>query len=365
MSKRITVSNNDVPIYDIVIESSFKNLLGELQKINIEDRRVCIVTDSNVAAFSYLDEIEDLLKEHCHNLIHFIFPAGEENKNLDVVRQLYTTLIETKFDRKDILIALGGGVVGDLTGYAAATYLRGIDFVQIPTTLLAQVDSSVGGKTGVDFDCYKNMVGAFHMPKLVYMNMSTMQSLDKRIYVSGLGEVIKYGFITDKPFYQWICKHKEQLLNLEPEELEYMVYRSCENKRIVVEEDPTENGIRALLNFGHTLGHAIEKQIGFSMYHGECVAIGMVAALYISEAKGYLSKEVVKEGIEIIHNLELPTHLSNYKLDKEAILQATKNDKKMEAGKIKFILLQNVGHGIIDRSVTMEDMRQALKKIGL
>lgn len=365
MSKRITVSNHTIPIYDIVIESSFEQLLEELKKLKIENRRVCIVTDSHVAALSYLDEIETILEGQCRGFIHFVFPAGEEYKNLDVVRQLYTTLIEAKFDRKDMLIALGGGVVGDLTGYAAATYLRGIDFIQIPTTLLAQVDSSVGGKTGVDFDCYKNMVGAFHMPKLVYMNMSTLKSLEKRIYISGLGEVIKYGFITDKPFYQWICEHKEELLNLDPEALEYMVYRSCENKRIVVEEDPTEKGVRALLNFGHTLGHAIEKQIGFSMYHGECVAVGMVAALHLSEMKGYLSKETVEKGIETIKELELPIHIFNDKLDTESVLQATKNDKKMEAGSIKFILLQEVGHGIIDKSVTIDDMRNALSKICL
>lgn len=365
MSKRIVVSNHAKPIYDIVIESSFEKLLEELRKLNIEKRRVCIVTDSNVAKLSYLKEIEEQLNGQCRNLIHFIFSAGEEYKTLDTVRQLYTTLVEAKFDRKDLLIALGGGVVGDLTGYTAATYLRGIDFVQIPTTLLAQVDSSVGGKTGVDFDCYKNMVGAFHMPKLVYMNMATMKTLDRRIYISGLGEVIKYGFITDNLFYEWICENKEDILALKPEVLEYMVYRSCKNKRIIVEEDPTEQGIRALLNFGHTLGHAIEKHMQFSMYHGECVALGMVAALYLSEKKGYLTKELVEKGIQAIKSLELPICIEKMELNKKDILEATKNDKKMEAGSIKFILLQEIGHGIIDKSVTIDDMSAVLDKIYL
>lgn len=363
MSKRITVTNGKNPIYDIVIESSFEGFWEELKKQNVENRRVCVVTDSHVAELPCLTEINRILEGRCIRQINFIFPAGEENKNLDIVRRLYTTLTEARFDRRDVLIALGGGVVGDLTGFAAATYLRGIDFIQIPTTLLAQVDSSVGGKTGVDFDCYKNMVGAFHMPKLVYMNMTVLQSLDRRIYLSGLGEVIKYGFITDQPFYEWIRKHVREIKEQQPEALEYMVYRSCENKRIVVEEDPTEKGIRALLNFGHTLGHAIEKQAGFSMYHGECVAIGMAAALYLSKEKGYLSGEAAAGGINAIEDLELPVTLQG--LDIEEILRATQNDKKMEAGAIKFILLKEIGHGIVDRTVTTEDMRQALEFIGL
>lgn len=361
MSKRITVSNQGKAIYDIVIERSFENLWIELQKLNVENRRICIVTDSNVAALPYLTEINQILENRCRYKMDFVFPAGEEHKNLDVVRQLYAKLTDAKFDRKDVLIALGGGVVGDLTGFTAATYLRGIDFIQIPTTLLAQVDSSVGGKTGVDFDNYKNMVGAFHMPKLVYMNMSTLTTLDQRIYCSGLGEVVKYGFITDQPFYRWIQAHKQEIQELQPEILEYMVYRSCENKKMVVEEDPTEQGIRALLNFGHTLGHAVEKQMGFSMYHGECVAVGMVAALHLSKAKGYLSEEEVQEGVGTIAQLNLPVAVCN--VDWDAVLLATKNDKKMEAGCIKFILLDKIGKGIIDKSVTIEDMRQVLAYI--
>ena len=377
MSRRITVSNGETPIYDIVLETSFDGLAEEVEKISSSTgHKICVVADSTVAEL-YLEAVKSALQGCGSQVISFVFPAGEEYKNLNVVRDLYEQLILAQFDRKDLLVALGGGVTGDLTGFAAATYLRGIDFIQIPTTLLAQVDSSVGGKTGVDFDQYKNMVGAFHMPKLVYMNLSVLRTLPERIYRSGLGEVIKYGFITDAPFYEWLEANRQAVLDKEPEALEYMVYRSCENKRVVVEEDPTEKGRRALLNFGHTLGHAIEKQMDFALYHGECVALGMAAALWISQEKGYISAETVEEGIRLIQSFHLPVSMAEVRetnqlareaadgLDRAQVLQATKNDKKMDAGAIRFILLAQVGDAVIDKTVTMEEMAAGLQAIGL
>ncbi len=363
MPNRICVGDGTNPVYDIVIDGSFESLWEELKKQNIESRRVCIVSDSHVAALPLFSEVNRMLDGRCARRIHFVFPAGEEYKTLDTVRDLYTALIQETFERRDLLIALGGGGVGDLTGFAAATFLRGIDLIQIPTTLLAQVDSSVGGKTGVDFDCYKNMVGSFHMPKLVYLNTGALKSLDQRVYLSGLGEVIKYGFIADRPFYEWICAHSEEIRTRDARALEYMVYRSCENKRRVVEQDPKEQGIRVLLNFGHTLGHAIEKQCGFSLYHGECVAIGMAAALHLSCAKGHLSRQEAMEGISAIQKLGLPVTLPD--LNVERILQATQNDKKMEKGALKFVLLSEIGHGMVDRTVTLEEMREALDQISI
>lgn len=218
---------------------------------------------------------------------HFIFPAGEESKTLATVENLYEFLIQNKFERRDMLAALGGGVVGDLTGFTAATYLRGIDFIQIPTSLLAQVDSSIGGKTGVDFRAYKNMVGAFHQPKLVYSCAETLKTLTEQQYISGLGEIIKHGLIKDIAYYHWLKEHKEAILSRDTQTMIEMIEVSCRIKKEVVENDPEEAGERALLNFGHTLGHAVEKLMNFTMLHGECVAVGMHGAAWHFKRKKY------------------------------------------------------------------------------
>ena len=201
MSRTLSVHQDGRDIYDIVLDTSFDRLSAEVEKLAVEGRRVCIVTDSTVAEL-YLSEVRDIFKECCGEIVVFTFQAGEARKNLETVQQLYETLIRRHFDRKDWLVALGGGVVGDLCGYAAATYLRGVSFIQIPTTLLAQVDSSIGGKTGVDFDSYKNMVGAFHQPRLVYMNLHTLDTLDEQQFACGMAEILKHGLLRDASYYQ-------------------------------------------------------------------------------------------------------------------------------------------------------------------
>ncbi len=209
MSERMSVLYEKKPCYDIVFTQSFAELWQELEPLGCEDKKLCIVTDSKVDEL-YGDELLGILqggnaaRKHCVKAVKFVFPCGEENKNLDTVKSIYKFLIEEGFGRRDMLVALGGGVVGDTTGYAAATYLRGIDFVQVPTTLLAQADSSIGGKTGVDFDGYKNMVGAFKMPRLVYMNFSVLQTLEDRQFFSGFAEIMKHGLIKDAAFYEWL-----------------------------------------------------------------------------------------------------------------------------------------------------------------
>ena len=258
MSKLITVNYNQKPCYNIVIENDFSKLAENVTKLEISGRKLAVITDSNVGPL-YADKVAQCLKETGNNIFVYTFEAGEKNKNLNTVQDVYEFLIKNKFDRKDMLVALGGGVVGDLTGFAAATYLRGIDFIQVPTSLLAQVDSSIGGKTGVDFRAYKNMVGAFHQPRLVYMNTSTLSSLNTRLFNSGFGEILKHGLIKDASYFQWLKDNIEKIAALDSGYLEEMIYRSCEIKRKVVENDPTEKGERAQLNFGHTLGHAIEK----------------------------------------------------------------------------------------------------------
>ena len=338
MSKSLMINNQaHEPIYEIVFETAFEKLAEKVKQIGLEGRKVCIVMDSNTSHL-YGEKVRKVLEPVSAKVISFQFPAGELHKTLDVVRDIYKELIESHFDRKDYLAALGGGVVGDITGFAAATYLRGISFIQIPTTLLSQSDSSVGGKTGVDFDGYKNMVGAFCMPKLVYMNVSTLSTMDERDYLSGINH--------------------EKICSQDNETLIEMDYHNCRIKGEVVEEDPTEQGIRSLLNFGHTLGHAIEKQKAGELYHGECVSIGAAAAAYISMKRGYLTKDELQTVLDAFTSFKLPITVTG--VDKEAALAATKSDKKMQGNQIRFILLKSLGEAVVDKTVTMDEMREAL-----
>ena len=360
MSQRLTINQNSKPIYDIVYEADFNNLPVELEKFDIANKKLCIITDSRVNSL-YSEEVCKVLQDQCKEVVVFSFPHGEQSKNLDTVKDIYEFLIQHKFERKDMLLALGGGVVGDITGFAAATYLRGIDFVQIPTTLLAQVDSSVGGKTGVDFDQYKNMVGAFYMPKLVYMNLSVLKSLDDRDFYSGMAEVMKYGLIKNASFYEWIIEHMYEIHDRDLDVLEDMVVKSCTYKKLVVEKDPTEKGERAILNFGHTIGHAVEKYMNFELSHGECVALGSVAAAYMSWKRDLLSMEEYYEIRDIFVPFNLPISIEN--IDPEKILELTASDKKMEGNQIKFILLKKVGKAIIDNTVTKDEILAGINEI--
>lgn len=351
MGRKITVNYEQKPCYDIELQQSFQELPEKLKALGYENRKVCIVTDSNVGKL-YLEEIQTLLEPMFSKCVSYTFEAGEGSKNTDTVGKVYEHLILNSFDRKDLLVALGGGVVGDLTGFTAATYLRGIDFIQVPTTLLAQVDSSIGGKTGVDFMQYKNMVGAFYMPKLVYMNLSVLKTLPKRQIASGMGEIIKHGLIKEEAYFSYIVENSAKIQELDMEALEKLVYGSCEIKRKVVENDPKEQGERALLNFGHTLGHAIEKLSGFSLYHGECVALGMAGAGYISMKLGYITEEQLNMIEETIKSYDLPVRIENFSHTPEEILATTKLDKKMESGKVKFIVLKEIGNAVITKELT-------------
>lgn len=362
MGRKITVNYEEKPCYDIELQQDFGKLPEKLKELGFENRKICIVTDSNVGKL-YLKEITQLLEPISAKCVSYVFDAGEASKNTDTVGKVYEHLILNSFDRKDLLIALGGGVVGDLTGFTAATYLRGIDFVQVPTTLLAQVDSSIGGKTGVDFMQYKNMVGAFYMPKLVYMNLSALKTLPKRQISSGMGEIIKHGLIKDTAYFSYLEENIDRIKALDMAALEELVYGSCEIKRNVVENDPKEQGERALLNFGHTLGHAIEKLSGFSMYHGECVAVGMAGAGYISMKLGYITKEQLEMIEATIQSYGLPVRIPEFSHTPEEILAATKLDKKMESGKVKFIVLKEIGNAVITKELTDEELLSGISYV--
>lgn len=346
--------------YPIYFEKGFDGLKRAFEGEGLSGRTLCLITDSNVAPL-YAAQVKEILEGVSSQVFLFVFDAGEPNKNLDTVEKLYQFLIESKMDRKGLLVALGGGVVGDLTGFAAATYLRGIDFVQIPTTLLSQVDSSVGGKTGVDFQQYKNMVGAFHQPRLVYMNMETLKTLPKNEFACGMGEVLKTGLICDGEFFRRVCRQHLEIHEIDSEIMASVIRRCCEIKAGVVERDPREQGERALLNLGHTIGHAVEKLMDFRLLHGQCVAVGMAAAAAVSRNRGLLTEEEYQEILEGCRLFELPVRVSG--LEEAAVLAATKNDKKMEQGQIKFILMKGIGTSVIDRSVSDSELLMGIREI--
>ncbi len=361
MSKIINVFYENKPCYDIVIEQDFHAMAEKLKNAGCDSsQKACIVTDSNLAEF-HLKELEQELRTFFPTVVSFIFPAGEENKNLDTVQKVYETLIANHFDRHDLLIAFGGGVVGDLTGFTAATYLRGIDFIQIPTSLLAQVDSSIGGKTGVDFSQYKNMVGAFYQPKLVYMNILLLKSLPLEQYLSGMAEIVKHGLIKDKEYYLWIQQHYNDIMLFNIPIIEEMIYRSCMIKQEVVQNDPKEEGERALLNFGHTIGHAVEKLTDFKLFHGQCVGIGIAAASYISYELGGITKEEYLDILNTLQHFAIPIRVGKIKADE--IFSVSKSDKKMNAGKIKFVLLSSVGNAYVTSDLSQEQIRAGIASI--
>ena len=360
MPSTISISMNKKPIYDIRIENDFESLSEALKDLGYEGKRAAIVTDSTVGPL-YADEICNKIKDVFSEVFVCSFDAGEANKNMDTVVKLLKQFTEHKMNRKDLVIALGGGVVGDTAGFCAAIYMRGIDVVQVPTTLLSQVDSSVGGKTGVDLDAYKNMVGAFKMPKLVYINTATLASLDARQFYSGMGEVMKYGLIMDASFYEWIISKMYEIHDRDASVMEEMIAHCCSCKQRIVERDPLEQGDRALLNFGHTIGHAIEKAKNFELLHGECVALGCVAAAFISFKRGKLSTEEYYEIRDMFVPFKLPISIDN--IDPEEIIRLTRSDKKAMDNGIKFILLKRVGKAYIDTSVTEEEMLEGIREI--
>lgn len=353
--------NLGVNSYDICFTDSFASLTDELEKINAP-KKVLIVTDSNVEKL-YAQEVNDiLLKAGYESSVHS-FPAGEENKGMDTILGICSGCVRNGLDRKSMIIALGGGVVGDMAGFAAAIYMRGIRFIQIPTTLLSQSDSSVGGKTGIDFMESKNILGAFHQPKLVYINVSTLKTLPDVQFVSGMGEVIKHGIIRDEKFFGFIKDNSELIKSLDTETLIKMSKRNCEIKAEVVEQDERESGLRAILNFGHTIGHAAESAFNFKMTHGECVGLGMVAVSKIAVDRGLISDTVLSDIISVLKDYgfkvkaELPP--------KEKIIGFMQKDKKKAEGKLSFVLPVRIGEVIRTTDVTEDEINSAIEFISM
>ena len=323
-----------------------QDLLSKAELITpyIHGKQVMIVTNTTVAPL-YLEQVKSLLGDY--QLAEVILPDGEEFKTLDTVNQIFTALLEAKFDRSCTLVALGGGVVGDMTGFAAASYQRGVNFVQIPTTLLSQVDSSVGGKTGVNHALGKNMIGAFHQPKCVLIDMDTLDTLDDRQYSAGMAEVIKYGLLGNVEFLAFLQANIEALMARDKSLMIDAVYTSCEDKARIVAQDELEAGKRALLNLGHTFGHAIENTLGYGVYlHGEAVSVGMLMAAELSQLEGYLDKAEVAEVATLLEKANLPISI-NGKMAHSDFVSAMSVDKKVIDGNIRLILLKALGDAFI------------------
>ena len=314
---------------------------GDLLARHISGRKVAIVTNTTVAPL-YLERVAAPLREAGREVIAIILPDGEEYKNWASLMQVFDTLLANQADRRTTLVALGGGVIGDLTGYAAASYMRGVPFVQIPTTLLSQVDSSVGGKTGINHPLGKNMIGAFYQPRAVLADTSSLDTLPARELSAGLAEVIKHGAIIDAAFFDWIEQNIDKLMARDGAALGYAIARSCEIKADVVRQDEREGGLRAILNFGHTFGHAIEAGLGYGEWlHGEAVGCGMVMAADLSQRMGYIDEATVARVKNLVAAAGLPVAAPDFGAERWLELMAV--DKKNEGGAIKFILLKPLG----------------------
>jgi 3-dehydroquinate synthase len=337
-----------------------KNLLSDASLIMpyLKRKHVAIVTNTTVAPL-YLDNLSRTLQAGGVKVIPIILPDGEAYKNSETLNTIYDALLQNRCERSTTLIALGGGVIGDLTGYAAATYLRGVPFIQVPTTLLSQVDSSVGGKTGINHPLGKNMIGAFYQPQLVLADIDTLQTLPAREFAAGMAEVIKYGLIRDADFFDWLELNMASLMQLNGAVLSHAIYRSCQNKADVVAKDEHEQGERALLNLGHTFGHAIENAMGYGVWlHGEAVAAGTMMAADLSRRMGWLTPADVTRIQKSFEAANLPITAPH--LGVERYLDLMGLDKKVENGKIRFILQQGIGKSVITSDYDAEKLKETL-----
>ena len=350
----VSLKSRSYPIYigDEVLADS------QLISSAIDSNQVIIVTDSNVAKLYLKTVKQHFLKNECHT---FILSPGEKSKNFVELERLLSFMLENNTNRRATLIALGGGVVGDLAGFAAATYQRGINYIQMPTTLPAQVDSSVGGKTAINLPLGKNMVGAFYQPQAVFIDTSTLKTLPNREFNAGMAEVIKYGLINDAEFLDWIENHITDILALKNNTLNYIVQRSCENKAKIVSIDELEQGVRTILNLGHTFGHAIETALGYGNWlHGEAVAAGTMMALSMSWRLGFLHKEQI-EGIKsLLIRLSLPIAAPAQITPQQFIAHMSK-DKKNIDGNIRLVLLKNIGAAFVTSDYLKEVLLETLE----
>ncbi|MGB9762070.1 MAG: 3-dehydroquinate synthase [Caldimicrobium thiodismutans] len=332
------------PPYEILIGEDLLKRIPEDIKKHLDFGKIAIITDSKVENLYGESLLEDLKKAGISAKL-FTFPEGEASKNMDVIVRLARAMLQAGFDRKDLILALGGGVVGDIAGFLASIYMRGIPFIQVPTTLLAQVDSSIGGKTGVDLPEGKNLLGTFYQPKRVYIDLSVLKTLPLSEIKNGLAEVIKYGCILKSKLFHFIKKKGRDIYKLHSEDLNYLIYESCSAKGYVVSRDEKESGLRRVLNFGHTVGHALETLSNYQVPHGYCVAVGMIVEARLSEILGIAEKPVYEPLKSLLKDLEMPYRVRDilpFIPSKEFYFTLSK-DKKIWKGKLTIVLLKRIG----------------------
>lgn len=336
---------------------------GELIARHLPQRKAVIVTNTVVAPL-YLEALRSSLAQQQVEVQSIVLPDGEAHKDWRTLNQVFDALLTHRAERKTTLIALGGGVIGDMTGFAAAVFQRGAPFVQIPTTLLAQVDSSVGGKTAINHPLGKNMIGAFYQPRVVIADTDTLKTLPDRELSAGIAEVVKYGLIGDAPFFSWLESDMDRLVARDPAALTRAIEVACRNKAVVVASDEREEGVRALLNFGHTFGHAIESGLGYGKWlHGEAVAAGMVIAARVSRQLGLLDENTVQRASKLLQRARLP--VLGPALGADRYLELMGHDKKVEGGKMRFILMRKIGDAFISDAVPREVLAAVLEGEGV
>ncbi len=347
--------------YDILIGYSLDEI-GRILKKYTTGIKILIITNPTIAEY-YLKTVDRSLQEAGFQVFTAQVPEGEEHKSLGEANRLYAICVEYKLERESVIVGLGGGVIGDLAGYVAATFMRGVPIVQVPTTLLAQVDSSVGGKVAVNLPEGKNLVGSFYQPLLVYIDLAVLKTLPREEMEAGMAEVIKYGVILDKNFFEYLEENIKRLRELDWEVLETVVVRCCRLKAGIVEKDEKEKGLRAILNFGHTLGHALEALTDYKKYkHGEAVAIGMIGACRIAEEMGMLKKEARDRIEHLIGKAGLPGRIA-VKLSVDSIIQILSLDKKVRAGKVRFVLPERIGRVVVRNDVPEDIVINVVRRL--
>ena len=347
--------------YDILIGHDILDRVGLITKVNNHIDRCVIVTDSQVNPL-YGEPVREKLGETALPVDVIEFPAGESSKSVDTVVDLARQLLRLKASRKSLLIALGGGVVGDITGFVASIFMRSIPYVQIPTTLLAQVDSSVGGKTGVDLPEGKNLLGTFYQPKAVFIELSFLKTLSDADFANGLAEIIKYGLISDPALFELLESEKEGIRKRDPALIQTLVGRSCEIKAEIVEMDEKELGLRRILNFGHTLGHALEAASNYTLFHGEAVAIGMVGASRLSQKLDSLDEASHERIRHVIDQYGLPTRIPRG-MGAAEIMGLMGSDKKAVAGRLHLVLLKKIGLPFVTADVSPDVIREVIEEL--
>ena len=361
---RINLKENS---YDIIIEHGLLSELGTLISKKFGKPKTFIVTDSNIAVHWLKQTIESLSAQGMSPKVLEV-PVGESTKSFINLEKIIDQLLESKVDRDSVLIALGGGVIGDLAGFAGAVTLRGIKVIQVPTTLLSQVDSSVGGKTGVNVRQGKNLVGSFHQPSLVAIDTQVLQTLPSRQLFAGYAEVLKYGLIKDRSFFDWLELNGKKVLEGDKLAQQFAIFTSCRIKAEIVEADEKEQNLRAILNFGHTFGHALEVEAGYdgNLLHGEAVSIGMVMAIELSKNLGHLSGQDAGRAVDYIRSIGLPTNINSIEgstsWHPDGLIQHMQHDKKVSNGQLRFVLIKGIGEAYLTADVEKKQVYSVIEK---